>query len=181
MGALLALARAIDAVNLRIGRAAAWLVLAAILVSAGNAISRKAFSLSSNAWLELQWYLFGAVFMLAAAWTLKTDEHVRVDVLSSRLPRGYRNVLDVIGHALFLIPFAAIHVWLSWPFFMTAFRSGEVSSNAGGLLIWPARLVIVVGFTLLLAQGVSELIKRIAIVAGRIPDDVAADEGGGRE
>lgn len=181
MGALLTLARAIDAVNDRIGRLAAWLVLAAILVSAGNAISRKAFSLSSNAWLELQWYLFGAVFMLAAAWTLRLDEHVRVDVLSSRLPRRYRNVLDVVGHALFLIPFAAIHVWLALPFFMSAFRSGEVSSNAGGLLIWPARLVILIGFTLLLAQGFSELIKRIAVVTGRIPDDVAPDEEGGRE
>lgn len=183
MGALLTLARAIDAVNGRIGRLAAWLVLAAILVSAGNAISRKAFSLSSNAWLELQWYLFGAVFMLAAAWTLMRDEHVRIDILSSRLPRGYRNVLDVIGHALFLIPFAAIHMWLAWPYFLSAARSGELSSNAGGLLIWPARLAILIGFTLLLAQGVSELIKRIAVLAGRIPDEGApddSDDGRGR-
>ncbi len=174
MALLLSLARAVDAVTERIGRAAAWLVLAAILISAGNAVSRKAFSLSSNAWLEMQWYLFGAVFMLGAAWTLKRNEHIRIDILASRLPKRFRDWLDVVGHALFLIPFAAIHVWLSAPFFMSSFRSWEVSTNVGGLLIWPAKLLILLGFTLLLVQGFSELIKRVAVITGHRDDDADA-------
>jgi TRAP-type mannitol/chloroaromatic compound transport system permease small subunit len=167
----LSLARAIDRVTRGVGRRAAWLVLVAVLISAGNAISRKGFSLSSNAWLEAQWYLFGAVFMLGAAWTLERNEHIRIDVLSSRLSQSYRDRLDVIGHALFLIPFALVHVHLAIPFFLTSFRTGEVSVNAGGLPIWPAKLLVLAGFTLLLAQGFSELIKRVAVITGDLPRD----------
>jgi TRAP-type mannitol/chloroaromatic compound transport system permease small subunit len=173
----LSLARAIDLVTRGVGRAAAWLVLLAVVISAGNAISRKGFSLSSNAWLEAQWYLFGAVFMLGAAWTLQRNEHIRIDILSSRMPQAYRDWLDVIGHALFLIPFALVHVYLATPFFLVSFRTGEMSANAGGLPIWPAKLVVLVGFTLLLAQGVSELIKRIAVLNGRLPRDPGEERG----
>lgn len=171
MGLMVSLSRLIDGLTERVGRLAAWLVLAAVLISAGNAISRKAFSLSSNALLEAQWYLFGAVFMLGAAWTLKRNEHIRIDILSSRLPKRFRDWLEIIGHAFFLIPFALIHVYFSVPFFMSAFRSGEVSTNVGGLPIWPAKLLILVGFTLLLIQGFSELIKRIALATGHLTEE----------
>ncbi len=170
MSGLLALSRAIDALNTWIGRAAAWLVLAAVVISAGNAVSRKLFSVSSNAWLELQWYLFGAVFMLGAAWTLKLNEHVRIDILSSRLKKRSRDKLDIVGHIIFLLPFVLLHIHSSWPFFWNSYRSGEVSTNAGGLIIWPAKAMILIGFLLLLAQGLSELIKRVAILRGVIPD-----------
>lgn len=172
MGLALRLARMIDAVNAFIARAAAWLVLAAVLISAGNAISRKAFSLSSNAWLEAQWYLFGAVFLLGAAWTLKRDEHVRIDVLTSRLSKRARDRIDLFGHIAFLIPFAALHVLTAVPFFLLSWRTGEVSSNAGGLVLWPAKLLVLVGFTLLLAQALSETIKRFAVMRGVLVDDV---------
>jgi len=157
--------------NTWVGRAAAWLVLAAVVISAGNAISRKLFSLSSNAWLELQWYLFGAVFMLGAAWTLKLNEHVRIDILSSRLSKRARDRLDIVGHLTLLFPFVLLHINTAAPFFLGSYRSGEVSTNAGGLIIWPAKLMVLIGFVLLLLQGVSELIKRIAILRGVIPDD----------
>jgi len=176
MGLMMSLSRRIDGLTERIGRLAAWLVLAAVLISAGNAISRKAFSLSSNALLEAQWYLFGAVFMLGAAWTLKRNEHIRIDILSSRLPKAFRDWLEIIGHAFFLIPFALIHVYFSIPFFMSAFRSGEVSTNVGGLPIWPAKLLILVGFGLLLIQGVSELIKRIALATGHLAEETEAGD-----
>jgi TRAP-type mannitol/chloroaromatic compound transport system permease small subunit len=173
----LSLARAVDAVTTAVGRIAAWLVLLAVLISAGNAISRKGFSLSSNAWLEAQWYLFGAVFMLGTAWTLLRNEHIRIDILASRMPKAYRDWLEVIGHGLFLIPFALIHVYLATPSFLSSFRSGEMSSNAGGLPIWPAKLMVLVGFSLLLAQGLSELIKRIAVLTGDLRLDGDGDEG----
>lgn len=177
VSALLAAARFIDRITGLIGRWIAWLILAAVVVSAGNAIIRKSFSLSSNAWLELQWYLFGAVFMLCAAWTLRDDEHVRVDVLSARMGRRARIAIDLVCHVLFLLPFAAVMVYLSWPFFVTAFQSGEQSSNAGGLVRWPAKLWILAGFALLLAQAVSEIIKNAAILAGRLPmPDRAEDD-----
>ncbi len=172
MGWMISLSRAIDGVTERVGRVAAWLVLVAVVISAGNAISRKAFSLSSNAWLEMQWYLFGAVFMLGAAWTLKRNEHIRIDILASRMPKAFRDWLEIIGHAFFLIPFALVHVYFSVPFFLSAFRSGEVSTNVGGLLIWPAKLLILVGFGLLLIQGFSELIKRIAVKTGHLDEEV---------
>lgn len=169
MRALLGFARLIDTITGLIGRWIAWLILAAVVVSAGNAILRKSFSLSSNAWLELQWYLFGAVFMLCAAWTLRDNEHVRVDVLSARLGPRARAVIDLVCHILFLMPFALVMVYLSWPFVVNAFLSGEQSSNAGGLIRWPAKLWILAGFVLLAAQGLSQIIKNGAILTGHLP------------
>lgn len=179
MSGLLGVARLIDRVNGWIGRAAAWLLLAAILVSAGNAVLRKSFNMSSNAWLELQWYLFGVVFLLCAAWTLREDEHVRVDVLSRRLSPRSRVIIDLVCHIAFLMPFVVLMVYLAWPFFMTSFVTGERSSNAGGLIRWPAKLWVLVGFALLVAQGLSEIIKRGAMLTGSLPlpDDIGLDEG----
>lgn len=166
MGPLLAVSRVIDEVNAFVGRAVSWLILVAVLVSAGNAISRKAFSLASNAWLELQWYLFGAAFLLAAAYTLQRDEHIRIDIVSNALPRRVRDWIDIVGHAFVLIPFTGFMVYECWPFFYSAFRSGEVSGSYGGLPIWPANLIILAGFFLLFLQAISELIKRLALVFG---------------
>ena len=178
MSGLLGIARLIDRINGWIGRIAAWLILAAILVSAGNAVIRKGFNMSSNAWLELQWYLFGAVFMLCAAWTLRDDEHVRVDVLSQRLSPRSRVAIDLVCHILFLMPFTVLMVYLSWPFFVTAYVTGEQSSNAGGLIRWPAKVWVLIGFALLAAQGVSEIVKRGAMLTGALPlpDDLGADD-----
>jgi len=170
MAALLALSRAIDAVTAFVGRWVYWLILIAVLVSSGNAVVRKVFDTSSNAWLELQWYLFGAVFMLAAAYTLQRNEHIRIDIVSSRLPKRVRNWIDVVGHALFLLPLTVIMMIQMVPWVIDGMESGEMSANAGGLAIWPARLVVLVGFALLLIQGVSELIKRIAVIQGLIDD-----------
>ncbi len=170
MGALLAISRAIDATTAFIGRAVSWLILVAVLVSAGNAVVRKAFDMSSNAFLEMQWYLFGAVFMLAAAYTLLRNEHIRIDVLSATFSKRTRDWIDLVCHVVFLSPFVFLMAYLSWPFFLTAFRSGEMSSNAGGLILWPARFLVLAGFVLLCAQAVSEIIKRGLIIAGRIPD-----------
>jgi len=173
MGALLSLSRGIDAVTAWVGRWVYWLILAAVLVSAGNAVTRKLFDLSSNAWLELQWYLFGAVFMLAAAHTLQRNEHIRIDILSNMLsPRG-RNWIDVIGHLFFLLPFTVVMIYELVPWVILSIRSGEISANAGGLVLWPARVVILVGFVLLFLQGLSELIKRIAVIRDLIPDPYA--------
>ena len=169
MSALLPLARGIDAITTFIGRWVAWLILAAVLVSAGNAVIRKSFNMSSNAWLELQWYLFGAVFMLCAAWTLRDDEHVRVDVLSQRLSPRARVWVDLVCHILFLMPFAVLMTYLAWPFVVSSYLSGEQSNNAGGLIRWPAKLWILLGFGLLVAQGVSEIIKRAAMLTGAMP------------
>lgn len=174
MAGLLRLSRGIDALNTFIGRTAAWAILAAILVSAVNAIVRKAFGISSNAWLELQWYLFGAVFMLCAPWTLAQNEHIRIDIVSSRLSERARNILEMFGHLVFLLPFALVMTWLSWPFFRSSFVSGEASSSPGGLLIWPAKALILAGFALLLLQWLSEVIKRIAVMRGLIEDEHAA-------
>jgi TRAP-type mannitol/chloroaromatic compound transport system permease small subunit len=170
MGGLLALSRMIDAVTAFIGRHIIWLILAAILVSAVNAIIRKAFDISSNAWLELQWYLFGAVFMLAAAYTLQKNEHIRIDIISGRLSQNTRNGIDIAGHVLMLLPFTALMIYESVPFVLYALRSGEMSGSAGGLIIWPARAFVLAGFFLLFLQGISELIKRIAVMRGLIPD-----------
>ncbi len=177
MGALLSASRLIDAVTAFFGRAVCWLILAAVLVSAGNAVVRKLFNLSSNAWLELQWYLFAAVFMLAAAYTLQRNEHIRIDIVFNLLSQRRRGWIDVIGHGLFLLPMAALMVLQLTPWVVEAMRSGEMSSNAGGLVLWPARLVVLVGFALLFLQGVSELIKRIAIMRGMIPDPRAGQTG----
>jgi len=172
MKTLLALSRLIDTVNEYVGRAVYWLVLAAVLVSSVNAAMRYAFNLSSNAWLEAQWYLFAAVFLLCAGHTLLHNEHIRIDVLSNRLSRRTQVWIDVFGTLCFLLPMALIIMWLSWPMFMNAFVGNEMSSNAGGLMRWPARLLIPAGFFLLAVQGLSELIKRIAFLMGLIPDPV---------
>ena len=170
MQALLKLARMIDAVNERIGKLIVWLVLISVLISAGNAVMRKAFDISSNAFLEIQWYLFSAIFLLGASWTLLRNEHIRIDVISGRLSSRAQNWIDVFGIVFFLLPMAAIIMWLSWPVFTLAFTSGEMSSNPGGLIRWPVRLLVPVGFFLLLLQGLSELVKRIAFLRGVIPN-----------
>lgn len=174
MQGLLGLSRFIDDLNERVGKIAAWAIVAAVLVSAINAIIRKVFEVSSNAWLELQWYLFGAVFMLCAAWTLKANEHIRIDIVSARLSKRARDVIDIIGHLLFLLPFVAVMIYLSGPFFWRSYQSGEVSTNVGGLLIWPAKGLILLGFALLAFQWASELIKRIAIMRGELGDEHAS-------
>lgn len=177
--ALLALSRLIDAVTALIGRSVKWAILAAILVSAANAIFRKAFDLSSNAWLELQWLLFGAAFMLAAAHTLQVNAHVRVDVISSRLSKRTRDVIELLGHLLILAPISLILLWLSWPYFLESYVEGEVSSNAGGLPVWPAKFLIFAGFLLLCLQMLSEVIKRSLVLAGRIEDPPSGSSRGG--
>jgi TRAP-type mannitol/chloroaromatic compound transport system permease small subunit len=170
VGGLISFSRMIDAINTRIGRYVAWLILVAVLVSAINAIIRKLFDVSSNSWLELQWVLFGCVFLLCAPWTLLVGEHIRIDIVNSRLSYRTRNWIDVIGHALFLIPFAALMVYYGIPFFQRSFAVNEQSLNAGGLPQWPAKSLIMIGFALLLAQGFSELIKRVAIMRGELED-----------
>lgn len=170
MKALLALSRAIDAVSTNVGKVAAWLVLVAVLVSAGNAIVRYTFDVSSNAWLELQWYLYGAVFLLAAAYTLERNEHVRIDFISNMLSKRTRDWIDLFGHIFFLLPFTLLIVWLAWPWFIHSFNSGEISHNAGGLILWPAKILVLLGFSLLTAQAISEIIKRIGVIRGDIDD-----------
>jgi TRAP-type mannitol/chloroaromatic compound transport system permease small subunit len=170
LNALLGLSRMIDALNDRVGKIVLWLVLASVLISAGNAIVRKAFDMSSNSLLEIQWYLFAAVFLLASGYTLLNNEHVRIDVISSHLSDRKRAWIDVIGFTCFLLPFTVLTVGLSIPYFLQAFQSGEMSSNAGGLIRWPVYLLIPVGFFLLGLQGISELIKRIAFLKGLIDD-----------
>lgn len=175
MTGLLMLSRLIDRINDFFGRNVAWLVLAAVLISAGNATIRKVFDVSSNAWLEVQWYLFGAVFMLAAGYTLRKNEHVRIDVLANGFSKRTRDWIDLVCHFLFLLPFCIMMTSLAWPFFWRSFQSGEVSTNAGGLVIWPAKGVILLGFLLLTAQAVSEIIKRIAIIRGLIEEEPGHD------
>lgn len=170
MGALLALSGGIDRISAIVGRSVAWLILLAIFVSAVNAIMRKMFSMSSNAWLELQWYLYGGAFMLAAAYTLLENEHIRVDILYGRWSRRAQHWIDLLGTLLFLLPFSGLMVWLIWPSLRSSWRTNEVSMNAGGLLIWPAKALLLAGFVLLFAQGISELIKKIAVMRGRIED-----------
>ncbi|RJE80063.1 TRAP transporter small permease subunit [Paracoccus sp. JM45] len=184
MGGLLAMSRGIDRVNTVIGRSVAWLILLAILVSAVNAIIRKVFSISSNAWLELQWYLFGGAFMLASAYTLLVNEHIRIDVIYGRWSRKVQHWIDLIGTVLFLLPFTALMIWLLFPSFMISWRTNEISMNAGGLLIWPAKAILVAGFSLLFIQGLSELIKKVAVMRGIIPDphpQVSSNEAGLKE
>ncbi|MBI1397776.1 MAG: TRAP transporter small permease subunit [Betaproteobacteria bacterium] len=178
MDALLGISRAIDALNEQVGRLLKWLVLIMALVSAGNAVVRYTLDTSSNAWLELQWYLFAAVFLMCSGYTLLHNEHIRIDVLSSRFSPRTRAKIDVFGTIFFLLPVATYILYLSWPVFMNAWTSGEMSSNAGGLIRWPARLMVPAGFFLLTIQAVSELIKRIAYLMGRIPDP-AEKHGGG--
>lgn len=171
---LLKLSTAIDAMNTRIGQFIKWLILVAVIISTVNAIIRKVFNVSSNAWLEAQWYLFGAVFMLGAAYTFLKNEHIRIDVVVSNFRKVVRDRIDVFGHIFFLVPFCWIMIWHGWPFFLRSFEINEQSMNAGGLTVWPAKLLVPVGFMLLLAQGISELIKRIAILRGDLVDASSA-------
>jgi TRAP-type mannitol/chloroaromatic compound transport system permease small subunit len=173
MGVLLSLSRGIDAVTGFVGRWIYWLILAAVLLSAGNAVLRKLLSISSNAWLELQWYLFAAVFMLAAAYTLQRNEHIRIDIVSNMLSKRRRDWIDVIGHVFFLLPLTVIMIRQLLPWVVAGVQSGEMSANAGGLVLWPARLLILLGFVLLFFQALSELIKRIAAMRGLFPDPYA--------
>jgi TRAP-type mannitol/chloroaromatic compound transport system permease small subunit len=170
MDLLLRLSRGIDAVNRRIGQFFALMVLTAILVSAINATVRKVFDLSSNAWLELQWVLFSMVFMLCAPWTLLLNEHVRIDIVNSMLPRSVRSTIELVGHVLFLLPLTLVMIVTGVPFFLNSFHLDEQSFSAGGLPQWPAKSLIAIGFTLLALQGISQIIKRIAIMRGIIPD-----------
>ena len=170
MGAALAASRMIDRATWFLGRSVSWLVLAAILVSAANATSRKLFSISSNAYLELQWYLFGAAYLIAAAYTLQRNEHIRIDIISNMLPKTVRNWIDIVCHTVMLLPFTILIIREATPWFLQSYRIGEMSSNFGGLIQWPAKGLIIVGFGLLAAQAVSEVIKRIAVIRGDIPD-----------
>ncbi len=170
MGLLLGVSRVIDAINFRIGKTLAWLILAAVIVSAVNAVIRKLFDISSNSWLELQWVLFGAVFLIVASWTLLDNEHIRIDIVNSLFTQRTRNIIDVIGHAVFLLPLTIIMIITSYPFVMKSVLLNEQSMNAGGLPQWPAKMLVLIGFTLLFFQGISELIKRIAVMMGLIPD-----------
>ena len=170
LDAALRLSAGIDRLNTAIGKSAYWLILVAVLVSAVNAIVRKAFDVSSNAWLELQWQLFGAVFMLCAAYTFLKNEHIRIDIVNSRLPKRVRDWIDLLGHFLFLMPFVILMIVDGIPFFTTSWYQNEQSLNAGGLPQWPAKFLIPLGFFLLFLQGVSEIVKRIAVMRGLIED-----------
>jgi len=170
MSALLAISRAIDAVNDRLGRWCAWLILVAVIVSAVNAIIRKLFDVSSNSWLELQWVLFGVVFLLCSPWTLLNNEHIRIDIVNSQLSKRVRDWIDIIGHLFFLLPFTIIMIVTSIPFAERSYAINEQSSSAGGLPQWPSKFLILLGFVFLCLQAISELIKRIAILRGDMED-----------
>jgi TRAP-type mannitol/chloroaromatic compound transport system permease small subunit len=170
LDAALRLSAGIDRLNTTIGKSVYWLILVAVLVSAVNAVVRKAFDMSSNAWLELQWQLFGAVFMLCAAYTFLKNEHIRIDIVNARLPKRVRDWIDLVCHFLFLMPFVILMMVDSWPFAVQSWLINEQSPNAGGLPQWPAKWLIPIGFFLLFLQGISEIIKRIAIMRGVIED-----------
>jgi TRAP-type mannitol/chloroaromatic compound transport system permease small subunit len=176
VGWLLGFSRTVDRLSIRVGYVVAWAILIAVVVSAVNAIIRKVLNISSNSWLELQWILFGAVFLLCAPWTLLSNEHIRIDIVNNALPKRVRDWIDVFGHVFFLLPVTAVVAWLSWPFFWLSFMQNEQSTNAGGLPVYPSKLLIPLAFTLLFVQGISELIKRIAIMKGSLADTVS---GGG--
>ncbi|HKA77267.1 MAG TPA: TRAP transporter small permease subunit [Pseudolabrys sp.] len=170
MTALLPVTRVIDAVTTWLGKRLAWLILAAVVVSAANATVRKIFDTSSNSWLELQWVLFSMVFLLCSPWTLLANEHIRIDIVNNFLPKNVRNSIDVIGHTFFLLPLCLIMTVTGIPFFYRSIAINEQSGNAGGLPQWPAKSLIMIGFAFLLVQGLSELIKRIAVMRELIPD-----------
>ena len=174
MQSLLTISRGIDAFTRWLGKRLAWLILVAVVVSALNAIVRKSFDTSSNSWLELQWVLFSIVFLLCSSWTLLDNEHIRIDIVNNMLPKQLRDSIDVIGHAFFLIPLTFVMIITGGPFFMRSVEINEQSGNAGGLPQWPAKSLIIIGFTMLLVQGISELIKRIAVMRGLIPDPHAS-------
>jgi TRAP-type mannitol/chloroaromatic compound transport system permease small subunit len=179
--ALLKLSRLIDRVNEAVGRIVYWLVLVAVIISAGNALARYSLHMSSNAWLEVQWYLFSAVFLLCAGYTLQRNEHIRIDVIFGRFSSRTQTWIDIFGTVFFLLPMAVIFLYLSIPVFWNAYVHGEMSSNAGGLIRWPARILVPIGFFLLVAQGLSELIKRLAFLGGYTSVPVAAVHAHGTE
>jgi TRAP-type mannitol/chloroaromatic compound transport system permease small subunit len=164
----------IDTLNDRVGRAVYWLILVAVLVSSGNAVVRYSLNTSSNAWLEVQWYLFSAVFLLCAGYTLRHNEHIRIDIVTGRFSRRTQAWIDILGGLLFLLPMAILILWLSWPMVQESWLRNEYSSDAGGLLRWPVKALIPIGFLLLSLQGLSEIIKRIAFLRGLIPDPADA-------
>lgn len=168
MSLFVVLSRAIDTLNEKIASVVSWALLAAVIICAGNALIRYIFHTSSNAWLEVQWYLYGAMFMLASAYTLKRDEHVRIDVIVGRFSKRTQVWIDIVGFLLFLLPVSLLILWYSIPFARISIESGEMSSNAGGLIVWPAKLLIPVAFALIILQGLSEIMKRVAYLAGRI-------------
>ena len=170
MSALLSLSRLIDAISMGLGKLVMWLILAATTISAGNAIMRKAFSIGSNAYLEIQWYLFAAVFMLGVGYVMLNNAHVRIDFISTRLSKRTNAIIDAIGIVVFTIPLAMIMINLGWPVFYRALLSGEMSQNAGGLIRWPVFLLIPLGFSLLIMQCVSELIKRVGFLTGHLAE-----------
>lgn len=173
MSFLLHISRGIDWLNSTVGKAVSWLTLLVVVVSAGNAVIRKVFSISSNAWLELQWYLFGAIFLLAAGFTFLNNEHVRVDVLAQRFSRKAQAYIEIAGVLLFLLPACSLVFWLSIPYFWQSFITNELSGNTGGLIRWPVKLLIPVGFGLLILAGISHLIKTIGFLMGRCEDPKA--------
>ena len=175
MKLLLKLSKTVDGVNTLVGRLTMWLILATTLISAGNALVRKFFNLSSNGLLEIQWYLFAAVFMLGAGYGFLKNSHVRIDFISTKLSDRGRNWVDVLGIAFVLIPFCLITIALGWPFFIQALVSGEMSQNAGGLIRWPAYVLIPLGFALLLLQALSEMVKRVAFLRGEGPDVLSSE------
>ena len=168
MNALLTFSRLIDTLTERVGRIVIWLVLVATLISAGNALARYALGESSNAWLEIQWYLFGAMFLLAAGYTLKHKGHVRIDILYTRFGSRSQAWIDLVGGLLFLLPMAGLLAWLAWPMFMEAWTTHEMSPDAGGLVRWPVKLLLPTGFALLALQGVAEVIKRLGVLSGHL-------------
>lgn len=170
MNALLKLSRRVDALTERIGQLALWLVLIVVLVSTANALTRYLFNFSSNAFLEVQWYLFGMIFLSFSGYTLLRNEHVRIDLLSDRLSKRGQTWIDIFGIVFFLLPMAVVIMLLSWPVFVHALESNEMSNSAGGLIVWPARLMIPAGFLLLIVQALSELIKRVGFLKGLCPD-----------
>jgi len=171
---LLTLSRAIDAFTRWTGKRLAWLILLAVIVSAVNATVRKVFDTSSNSWLELQWLLFSIVFLLCSPWTLLDNEHIRIDIVNNLLPKKLRDSIDLVGHVLFLMPLTVVMIITGVPFFQRSYEINEQSGNAGGLPQWPAKSLIMIGFALLLVQAISELIKRIAVMRGLIPDPHAS-------
>ncbi len=177
MQALLKLSGLIDEINQRIGKAATWLVLVVVAISAGNAVMRYVINWSSNGLLEIQWYLFSAIFLFCAAYVLKKNEHIRIDVVAGRFSQRTQNWIDVFGLIVFLLPMVLLTTYLSWNTFMTAWDSGEVSANPGGLVRWPVRLLLPLGFFLLLLQGLSELVKRIAFLTGNGPNPLEKEKG----
>ncbi|MDW8123757.1 MAG: TRAP transporter small permease subunit [Geminicoccaceae bacterium] len=174
MERLLRVSALIDSFNQKVGRTVMWLVLVTVVISAANAVVRKALDTSSNAWLEAQWQLFGAVFMLCAAYTLLKNEHIRIDIINNLFPKRVRDWIDLLGHLLFLMPFVILMLVDGWPFFLASWRINEQSMNAGGLPQWPAKLLVPLGFTLLFLQGISEIVKRVAVMRGLVPDPHAA-------